>query len=198
MWQIKTPHLFCNAYLYIMNKNTNQIQELRDAYGLSQQQLALLLGVSRSLMSMMEIDKRSWPTGTTLKQIALEPFLLPAIPTDLKAQIDAKQQQLVDERKVSKQNSLYKKKQTLRNFKIKLEDYKTREQQAISALRLVDKVKTDWPEKSPKELAIHQTIWDVLSTESWIKLQEYGQAAQAELQEKIEALEVEINRWEGV
>lgn len=181
-----------------MKKNSNQLQELRDTYGLSQQQLALLMGVSRSLMSLMELDIRSWPTGTTLKQIAIEPFLLPPISTDLQAQIDTKQQQHIDERKVLKQNTLFKKKRTLHNLKTKLEDYKTREQQAISVLRLVEKVKTDWPEKDPKELAIHQTIWDVLSTESWIKLQDYGQAAQAELQEKIEVLEVEINRWEGV
>lgn len=181
-----------------MKKNSTALQDMRDAYGLSQHQLALLMGVSRSLMSLMELDIRSWPTGTTLKQIALEPFLLPPLPLALQAQIDAKQQQYMDEWKQLKQKSLHKKKLTLRNFKTKLADYKTREQQGINSLRLVEKVTTDWPEKDPKELAIHQTIWDVLSTEAWLKIREYGQAAQAELLEKIEALEVEINKWEGV
>ncbi len=180
-----------------MKKKTTALQDLRDTYGLSQQQLALLMGVSRSLMSLMELEIRSWPTGTALKQIAIEPELLPPIPSTLQAQIDAVQQQHLDERKQLKQKLLQKKKQTLRNLKTKLEDHNTREQQAIAALRLVEKVKTDWPEKDPKELVIHQTIWNTLTAEAWMKIREYGQASQAELQEKIEVLEAEIKKWEG-
>ncbi len=179
-----------------MEKKKTVVQRLRDVYGLTQEHLAIFLGVSRSMMGMMETGDRNWRTGTTLKQIAMEPIMLPPISNDLQAQIDATQQGELAKRKKEKQYEVFRKQQALRNQQAKLDNYKTKEQQAISALRLVEKVKTDWPEPDPRRRKVHESLWENVGAMAWIKLREFGQAAQADIQDRIDALQAEIDKWE--
>ncbi len=178
-------------------KNETSVADLRQQYGLTQQELALLLGVARSQMGLMEQGKRRWPTGTTVKQIALEPQLLPTISVHLQSSIDAVQQQTQSAWEQQQILAAHKEASALAALKQKLADYKIKEQQAINALRLAEKMKTGWQEQDQGQAAKDKIIWDNVETSAWVKLRDFGRGPQAALQEKIEVMEAFVHKWIG-
>ncbi len=176
-------------------QNDTSVARLRQQYGLTQQELALLLGVARSQMGLMELGKRRWPTGTTLKQLAMEPQMLPPISANLQSSIEAAQQQSQADWEHQQHLAAQKGLSALAALKQKLADFKTKEQQAINALRLAEKMKIAWQEPNPEQAAKDQIIWDNVITNAWVKIRDYGQGPQADLQEKITVLEAFINKW---
>ncbi len=69
MWQIFENLKFCHKFVLWLIKalKMNTIKIIRDQFGLSQQYLAVLLGVKRTLLSMAETNKRELPTAASIK-----------------------------------------------------------------------------------------------------------------------------------
>lgn len=195
IWNIYICSKFIVPFSIMKNKykEKTHVRDLRDAYGLTQEAMALLMGKSRSHMAKMELNDRTWTVDVT-KLIAMETSLLPPMPPDLEAEIDRANTKQMDEWKQGNKKEIAYTKSRINGYQQKLEKLKTKEQQAVMGLRLAKKMLEAGPGPLPEN---ESTVWRSLQALSWVKLSENGPAAQAALQEKIDELEAWVKKWEG-
>lgn len=151
------------------------IQELRDKYGIQQIELAMFLDVSRSTISLTEINKRDLPTKA---MIELLPFIKDES-TELSVDIADKLNSLLAEDEALKAKQIQR---ALRNSQLKLiraqrklETMQTKYQQALNALQLATRLQA-LPVESTDE---HKNMFvEGLLAIAYIKIKENGKAAQ--------------------
>lgn len=160
---------------------------IREELGISQQQLADYLGVSRALLSLAEMNERSLPAAALIKAGEIELVLKskktsPKLKQFTNKQTTALQKMLQQRRK----DCVYE----LSVAKKKLDKMKLQYQQAANALSvansLLNTVSNDAKRKMDK-------LWlEILEDDTLKKMQSFGEAAQMKLQLKIELLEFEL------
>jgi DNA-binding transcriptional regulator YiaG len=79
---------FCDKILIFNKKVTmNGIKQIRESFGLTQQQLAIYLAISHSLLRMAETGRRILPTHALLKLNVLDVHLQTPLPAQAKTKL---------------------------------------------------------------------------------------------------------------
>ncbi len=164
-------------------------QFIREQLGLSQQQLADYLGISRALLSLVEANQRSLPTNASIK----ETQLIQAI------QHDAQEPLLQLVQFTTQQNESFQKILLQRKAEVvyelalakrKLKKLELQYQQAVKALHTANYLLSNLPIGAKNKL---DKLWlELLLEESMQKLEACGEVAQQKLQLKIKLLEKEM------
>ncbi|MFP5042120.1 helix-turn-helix transcriptional regulator [Parasediminibacterium sp. JCM 36343] len=167
----------------------NWIQELREKYGLQQEQLAFYLSIARSTLAQAETDKRELPTRAMLK---LAP-LLKEEKEDLTDEIAAlvKQQSDEEEALLQKQTD-YQVQQNQRKLyyaRQRLAAMQQKQEQATNAMQLAYRLSLQSP-INEQEAAYRKAFTHSLLTNALLALKANGRVAQAMLESQIKVYEV--------
>lgn len=160
---------------------------IREELGISQQQFANYLGVSRALLSLAEMQERSLPTAALIKVGEIELALQSKKPSPKQKQFTNKQTTVIQKMLQQRlKDCVYE----LSVAKKKLDKMKLQYLHAANALsvaaNLLNTVSNDKKRKMDK-------LWlEILEDETLKKIQSFGEVAQLRLQLKIELLEFEL------
>ncbi len=163
------------------------MKRLRETLGLSQEQLAIYLGVTRSLLSMAEMGKRSLPVKAFVKLSELEKSLR----SNVQYKAASLQQHATADAAVVRSHA---KKCMARaaGIKLQLTALEKNYQQCLTALLATGHLMSLLPEG---EAGKKDRLWlELLELQTLKKMKDCGNAAQVILQLRINALEHEARQ----
>lgn len=170
------------------------IETLRKKYGLQQDELAVYLNTSRTTLAMAETNKRDLPAEAML---LLQPLLRgndTALSGELAQQLAQKQQADAEELAQQTAKLLQESKAALARARKKLATMQQKQQQALAALQLVERLK-ETPVPEPHQLRQAVFINQLLAN-AWASLSSNSATAQAAVQHTIRMHEAIVGEGE--
>lgn len=160
----------------------NATKNIREALDLTQSQLAIYLGVSRSRLALAETHRRELPTSALLKLGALERYL--------HKNVSPGQQQVLSEKDSSamRRHAAFCAHKA-RVAKLELETLQRKYQCCVQALAAIDHLRSNLPQG--KETRKDQLWLEWLQAVNIKKLRKCGPAAQFKIKLNLKALEMQ-------